>query len=69
MLMTKACMSLVMSDAADDAWKAPKILRALANQDKPRIVSLYTELTTLEALTKGRVELLLITSFGLRRLY
>ena len=42
-------LSLVMRDAADDGRKALKILREhYASQSKPRIITLYTELTSLE---------------------
>ncbi|PIK35791.1 hypothetical protein BSL78_27378 [Apostichopus japonicus] len=43
------CLSLVMRDAADDGRKALKILREhYSNQGKPRIITLYTELTSLK---------------------
>ena len=42
-------LSLVMRDATDDGRKALQILRDhYANQGKPRIITLYTELTSLE---------------------
>lgn len=42
-------MSLVMRDAADDGRKALQILRSYyAGKSKPRIISLYTELTSLQ---------------------
>ncbi|PIK36609.1 hypothetical protein BSL78_26554 [Apostichopus japonicus] len=42
-------LSLVMRDAADDGRKALKILREhYSNQGKPRIITLYTELTSLK---------------------
>ena len=42
-------LSLVMRDATDDSRKALQILRDhYANQGKPRIITLYTELTSLE---------------------
>ena len=42
-------LSLVMRDSADDGRKALKILREhYASQSKPRIITLYTELTSLE---------------------
>ena len=42
-------LSLVMRDATDDGRKALQILRDhYANQGKPRITTLYTELTSLE---------------------
>ena len=41
-------LALVMRDARDDGRKALKILRAhYAGTGKPRIISLYTELTSL----------------------
>lgn len=41
-------LSLVMRDAADDGKKALRILRGhYASQGKPRIIALYTELTSL----------------------
>ena len=42
-------LSLVMRDAADDGRKALKILREhYASQSNPRIITLYTELTSLQ---------------------
>ena len=42
-------LSLVIRDAADDGRKALKILREhYASQSKPRIIMLYTELTSLD---------------------
>ncbi len=42
-------LSLVMRDAVDDGRKALRILRAYyAGKGKPRIISLYTELTSLQ---------------------
>ena len=42
-------LSLVMREAADDGSKALQILRShYASQDKPRIIALYTELTSLK---------------------
>ena len=42
-------LSLVMRDATDDGRKVLQILRDhYANQGKPRIITLYTELTSLE---------------------
>ena len=42
-------LSLVMRDARDDDRKALQILRAhYAGSGKPRIISLYTELTSLQ---------------------
>ena len=42
-------LSLVMREAVDDGSKALKILRShYASQDKPRIIALYTELTSLK---------------------
>ena len=53
-LLDDKSLSLVMRDAADDGRKALQILRDhYANQGKPRIISLYTELTSLE---KGSCE-------------
>lgn len=49
-------LSLVMRDAADDSRKALKILRAhYASQSNPRIITLYTELTSLEMGTNETV--------------
>ena len=49
-------LSLVMRDAADDGRKALKILREhYASQSKPRIITLYTELTSLEMGTNETV--------------
>ena len=49
-------LSLVMRDAADDSRKALKILREHhARQNKPRIIMLYTELTSLEMGTNEAV--------------
>ena len=48
-LLDDKSLSLVMRDAAGDGRKALKILRDhYASQGKPRIVALYTELTSLE---------------------
>ena len=45
-----------MRDAADDGRKALKILREhYASQSKPRIITLYTELTSLEMGTNETV--------------
>lgn len=45
-------LSLVMREAADDGRGALKILRDYyAGKGKPRIVSLYTELTSLQKLS------------------
>lgn len=45
----KKSLSLVIRDAADDGRKALQILREhYSNQVKPRIISLYTELTTIK---------------------
>ena len=42
-------LSLVMREAADDGSKALQILRShYASQDKPRIIALYTDLTSLK---------------------
>ena len=42
-------LALVMRDAPDDGQKALQLLRGhYANQSKPRIITLYTELTSLE---------------------
>ena len=42
-------LSLVMREAADDGSKALQILRShYASQGKPRIIALYTELTSLK---------------------
>ncbi|KAL1269568.1 hypothetical protein QQF64_031857 [Cirrhinus molitorella] len=42
-------LSLVMRDATDDGRKALQILRAYyAGKGKPRVISLYTELTSLQ---------------------
>ena len=48
-LLDYTSLSLVMRDAAGDGRKALKILRDhYASQGKPRIIALYTELTSLE---------------------
>ncbi len=48
-LLDDTSLSLVMRDAAGDGRKALKILRDhYASQGKPRIIALYTELTSLE---------------------
>lgn len=48
-LLDDKSLSLVMRDATDDGRKALKILREhYASQSKPRIITLYTELTSLE---------------------
>lgn len=53
-LLDDKSLSLVMRDAADDGRKAFQILRDhYASQGKPRIIALYTELTSLE---KGESE-------------
>lgn len=53
-LLDDKSLSLVMRDAAGDGRKALKILREhYASQGKPRIIALYTELTSLE---KGETE-------------
>lgn len=42
-------LSLIMREAADDGRKALKILREhYAGKGKPRVISLYTELTSLQ---------------------
>lgn len=49
-------LSLVMRDAADDGRKALQILRGYyAGKGKPRIISLYTELTSLQKMENERV--------------
>ena len=48
-LLDDKSLSLVMRDAADDGRKALKILRDhYAGKGKPRVISLYTELTSLQ---------------------
>ncbi|XP_048575805.1 uncharacterized protein LOC125557333 [Nematostella vectensis] len=48
-LLDNKILSLVMREATDDGRKALKILREFyASQSKPRIITLYTELTSLE---------------------
>ena len=54
-------LSLVMRDAADDSRKALKILREhYASQSNQRIITLYTELTSLEIGTNQTVTVYLI---------
>jgi len=49
-------LSLVMRDAADDGIKALEILRQhYAGMGKPRIITLYTELTSLSKCTNESV--------------
>lgn len=49
-------LSLVMRDAADDGRKALQILRGYyAGKGKPRIISLYTELTSLQKMENESV--------------
>jgi len=49
-------LSLVMRDAADDGRKALQILRGYyAGKGKPRIISLYTELTSLQKMANESV--------------
>ena len=55
-LLDDTSLSLVMRDAASDGRKALKILRDhYASQGKPRIIALYTELTSLEKGTSETV--------------
>ena len=55
-LLDDTSLSLVMRDAAGDGRKALKILRDhYASQGKPRIIALYTELTSLEKGTSETV--------------
>ena len=47
--LDETSLSLVMNDAADDGRKALQILRSFyAGTSKPRVISLYTELTSLQ---------------------
>lgn len=63
-LLDDKSLSLVMREAADDGRAALKILREYyAGKGKPRVISLYTELTSLQ---KSPVSVLLIMSSGLR---
>ena len=49
-------LALVMRDAPDDGQKALQLLRGhYANQSKPRIITLYTELTSLEKTSQETV--------------
>ena len=53
-LLDDRSLALVMRDARDDGKKALEILREhYMSQGKPKVIALYTELTTLE---KGREE-------------
>ncbi len=53
-------LALVMRDAPDDGQKALQLLRGrhYANQSKPRTLTLYTELTSLEKITRDSHTLL-----------
>ena len=49
-------LALVMRDAPDDGQKVLQLLRGhYANQSKPRIITLYTELTSLEKTSQETV--------------
>ena len=49
-------MALIMRDAPDDGQRALQLLRAYyANQSKPRIIILYTQLTSLEKTPKETI--------------
>ena len=55
-LLDDKSLSLVMRDAADDGRKALKILRDhYAGKGKPRVISLYTELTSLQKATNESI--------------